>query len=164
MDRTSKEADSYTIRDLSFEPMRLLRRTLLSRWAMRSRARGTEGAAVRDAIMTSLVPVIFSLLPLCLSWLTNATYSAPHVRKEKLLWARCFFQTLSQMIRISWVAGAPPPPSSAASEALEEEPGKLLVLQVPPGDSCLHESLRSTPQTSFYPFNSHNNPGGQMRN
>lgn len=32
------------------------------------------------------------------------------------------------------------------------------------GDFCHHASLRKLFRTSFYPFNFHNNPGGQMRN
>lgn len=56
------------------------------------------------------------------------------------------------------------PTESVGAEASEDEPGKLLVLQVPPGDFYHHGSLRNTFKVLFYPFNYLPNPRRHKRN
>lgn len=87
MHRTSKETDFYTIRDMSFEPMKLFNcgANCSPSKTENSIALGGRGWGTVKHVLITFGFCIFSLRFLCFSWLTNAIHSVPHVSKEKLL-------------------------------------------------------------------------------
>lgn len=99
---------------------------------------GPEGKAVREAIMTLGVPISSAhVSPVFLGLLMQHTVQSVWEKEPGA--SKLYFPNDKNLQG----GGCPSPPSAAS----EEEPGKLLVLQVPSGDFCHHGCWRNTSQT-----------------